>query len=210
MILPGFGPGHGSVAGHTPSLGVYNGLVYLRTLATVFNGWPAPFALAPILLGFFAWIGGRRTKDEGRTTDDGEPKRSETTTEDGDNPQSDESSAIGHPGLGRAVVAAAGRADRGLFLLVVEHHYLWASLLVRGDALYPIDSRARAGSVGKGGGASVDRGLGGVVAMVGAGRIVCSVHSICVDANAACPGAFLHRLQRHKRGSPSSRSRTLI
>jgi hypothetical protein len=69
---PGFGPGHGSVAGHTPALGIYNGLVYLRTLATVFNGWPAPFALAPIFLGLFAWVGGRRTKGpepakEGRT-----------------------------------------------------------------------------------------------------------------------------------------------
>jgi hypothetical protein len=60
---PGFGPGHGSPSGHTPALGVYNGLVYLRTLATVFNGWPAPFALAPMFLGFFAWIR-RPTKDD--------------------------------------------------------------------------------------------------------------------------------------------------
>jgi 4-amino-4-deoxy-L-arabinose transferase-like glycosyltransferase len=54
---PGFGPGHGDALGHTPALGVYNGLVYLRTLATVFDGWPAPLALAPLLLGLVAWIG---------------------------------------------------------------------------------------------------------------------------------------------------------
>lgn len=52
---PGFGPGHGSEIGHTPAMGLYNGLVYLRTLATMFNGWPAPFALAPVFLGLFAW-----------------------------------------------------------------------------------------------------------------------------------------------------------
>jgi hypothetical protein len=59
---PGFGPGHGSPQGHTPAMGLYNGLVYLRTLATVFDGWPAPFALAPIVLGLFAWAwnGARR------------------------------------------------------------------------------------------------------------------------------------------------------
>ena len=52
---PGFGPGHGSPEGHTPALGLYNALVYLRTLAMVFDGWPAPFALAPVMLGLFAW-----------------------------------------------------------------------------------------------------------------------------------------------------------
>lgn len=57
---PGFGPGHGSEVGHTPAMGLYNGLVYLRTLATVFNGWPAPFALAPVLLGVFGWWKGER------------------------------------------------------------------------------------------------------------------------------------------------------
>lgn len=51
---PGFGPGHGSEIGHTPAMGLYNGLVYLRTLAMVFDGWPAPFALAPVFLGLFA------------------------------------------------------------------------------------------------------------------------------------------------------------
>ncbi len=59
---PGFGPGHGSEIGHTPAMGLYNALVYLRTLAMVFNGWPAPFALAPIFLGLFAWIIDRRDK----------------------------------------------------------------------------------------------------------------------------------------------------
>jgi 4-amino-4-deoxy-L-arabinose transferase-like glycosyltransferase len=54
---PGFGPGHGDAVGHTPALGVYNALVYLRTLATVFDGWPAPLALAPLMLGLFAWVG---------------------------------------------------------------------------------------------------------------------------------------------------------
>lgn len=54
---PGFGPGHGDAQGHTPALGVYNALVYLRTLATVFDGWPAPLALAPLALGLFAWVG---------------------------------------------------------------------------------------------------------------------------------------------------------
>jgi hypothetical protein len=59
---PGFGPGHGDAAGHTPALGVYNTLVYLRTLATVFTGWPQPLALAPLALGVVAWLGdsGRR------------------------------------------------------------------------------------------------------------------------------------------------------
>lgn len=57
---PGFGPGHGSEIGHTPAMGVYNGLVYLRTLAMVFNGWPAPFSLAPVLLGLAACVGGGR------------------------------------------------------------------------------------------------------------------------------------------------------
>ncbi|MBF6611631.1 MAG: hypothetical protein IVW55_00700 [Chloroflexi bacterium] len=53
---PGFGPGHGDATiGHTPAMGVYNTLVYLRTLATLFDGWPAPLALAPLLLGLFAW-----------------------------------------------------------------------------------------------------------------------------------------------------------
>ncbi len=53
---PGFGPGHGDATiGHTPAMGVYNALVYLRTLATLFDGWPAPLALAPLLLGLFAW-----------------------------------------------------------------------------------------------------------------------------------------------------------
>jgi 4-amino-4-deoxy-L-arabinose transferase-like glycosyltransferase len=56
---PGFGPGHGDATGHTPAQGLYNGVVYLRTLATMFDGWPAPFALAPILLGAFAWVGER-------------------------------------------------------------------------------------------------------------------------------------------------------
>jgi hypothetical protein len=55
---PGFGPGHGDAIGHTPAMGMYNGLVYLRTLATVFDGWPAPFALAPIALGLVAWLFG--------------------------------------------------------------------------------------------------------------------------------------------------------
>lgn len=54
---PGFGPGHGDAEGHTPALGVYNALVYLRTLGTMFNGWPAPLALAPLVLGLFAWVG---------------------------------------------------------------------------------------------------------------------------------------------------------
>jgi 4-amino-4-deoxy-L-arabinose transferase-like glycosyltransferase len=54
---PGFGPGHGDAVGHTPALGVYNTLVYLRTLATMFDGWPAPLALAPVFLGLFAWVG---------------------------------------------------------------------------------------------------------------------------------------------------------
>jgi hypothetical protein len=54
---PGFGPGHGDAQGHTPALGVYNALVYLRTLATVFDGWPAPLALAPLFLGLLAWVG---------------------------------------------------------------------------------------------------------------------------------------------------------
>lgn len=54
---PGFGPGHGSELGHTPSMGLYNGLVYLRALATIFGGWPAPFALVPIFLGLVAWVG---------------------------------------------------------------------------------------------------------------------------------------------------------
>lgn len=54
---PGFGPGHGDAQGHTPALGVYNTLVYLRTLATLFDGWPAPLALAPLALGLFAWLG---------------------------------------------------------------------------------------------------------------------------------------------------------
>ncbi len=54
---PGFGPGHGDAQGHTPALGVYNTLVYLRTFATVFDGWPAPLALAPIALGLVAWVG---------------------------------------------------------------------------------------------------------------------------------------------------------
>jgi 4-amino-4-deoxy-L-arabinose transferase-like glycosyltransferase len=54
---PGFGPGHGSELGHTPAMGLYNGLVYLRALATIFGGWPAPFALVPIVLGLVAWIG---------------------------------------------------------------------------------------------------------------------------------------------------------
>jgi hypothetical protein len=58
---PGFGPGHGSAEGHTPAAGLYNGLVYLRTLATMFDGWPVPLALAPVMLGAMAWIGGRRT-----------------------------------------------------------------------------------------------------------------------------------------------------
>jgi hypothetical protein len=56
---PGFGPGHGDETGHTPAQGLYNGLVYLRTLATVFDGWPAPFALAPLALGLVAWVGER-------------------------------------------------------------------------------------------------------------------------------------------------------
>jgi hypothetical protein len=56
---PGFGPGHGDEIGHTPAQGLYNTLVYLRTLATVFNGWPAPFALAPLALGLVAWVGER-------------------------------------------------------------------------------------------------------------------------------------------------------
>jgi hypothetical protein len=59
---PGFGPGHGDAQGHTPALGVYNTLVYLRTLGTVFNGWPTPLALAPIALGLFAWAGDKSRK----------------------------------------------------------------------------------------------------------------------------------------------------
>src|SRR5205807_4245501 len=59
---PGFGPGHGDALGHTPALGVYNALVYLRTLATVFDGWPAPLALTPVLLGLFAWVGEKDRK----------------------------------------------------------------------------------------------------------------------------------------------------
>jgi 4-amino-4-deoxy-L-arabinose transferase-like glycosyltransferase len=53
---PGFGPGHGSPEGHTPALGVYNALVYLRALTGVFDGWPGPLALAPIALGLVAWV----------------------------------------------------------------------------------------------------------------------------------------------------------
>jgi 4-amino-4-deoxy-L-arabinose transferase-like glycosyltransferase len=60
---PGFGPGHGdAVIGHTPAQGLYNGLVYLRTLATMFDGWPAPFALAPLALGLAAWVGERNLR----------------------------------------------------------------------------------------------------------------------------------------------------
>ncbi|MEO8286314.1 MAG: hypothetical protein ABI670_07730 [Chloroflexota bacterium] len=59
---PGFGPGHGSEIGHTPAMGLYNGLVYLRTLATVFDGWPAPFALAPLFLGVLAPFAARSRK----------------------------------------------------------------------------------------------------------------------------------------------------
>lgn len=54
---PGFGPGHGDAQGHTPALGVYNTLLHLRSLATMFDGWPAPLALAPIALGLIAWLG---------------------------------------------------------------------------------------------------------------------------------------------------------
>jgi len=56
---PGFGPGHGDPIGHTPALGVYNALVYWRSLGSMFDGWPVPFALAPLLLGAVAWIGER-------------------------------------------------------------------------------------------------------------------------------------------------------
>jgi 4-amino-4-deoxy-L-arabinose transferase-like glycosyltransferase len=59
---PGFGPGHGDAEGHTPALGVFNALVYGRSLATLFNGWPGPFALATVFLGLFAWVGEGRRK----------------------------------------------------------------------------------------------------------------------------------------------------
>jgi hypothetical protein len=62
---PGFGPGHGDEIGHTPAQGLYNTLVYLRTLATVFSGWPAPFALAPVALGLAAWAGERGVRRAG-------------------------------------------------------------------------------------------------------------------------------------------------
>src|SRR5687768_4254104 len=59
---PGFGPGHGDAEGHTPALGIFNTLLHLRSLATMFNGWPAPLALAPLALGLFVWLGDNRRR----------------------------------------------------------------------------------------------------------------------------------------------------
>jgi|GEM_PF-3309330 len=48
----GFGPGIGGTAGgHTPALGLVNAATYLRTLAEVLFGWPAPFTFSFALLG---------------------------------------------------------------------------------------------------------------------------------------------------------------
>jgi hypothetical protein len=52
----GFGPGIGSPQGHTPAMGAFNVLLFWRTLVPLFNGWPAPLAMAPIALGLFAWV----------------------------------------------------------------------------------------------------------------------------------------------------------
>ncbi len=54
----GFGPGIGSEpGGHTPALGLYNGLVYLRSLEEVLFGWPLPLTLAPLLIALAAMLG---------------------------------------------------------------------------------------------------------------------------------------------------------
>jgi hypothetical protein len=56
----GFGPGIGSEpGGHTPALGLYNVLVYLRSLEGVLFGWPLPLTLAPLLVALAATIGSR-------------------------------------------------------------------------------------------------------------------------------------------------------
>ncbi|HMA35789.1 MAG TPA: hypothetical protein VKY74_15090, partial [Chloroflexia bacterium] len=44
---PGFGPEEG---GHSPALGLFNALLYGRTLAAVLFGWPPVLAAAPIVL----------------------------------------------------------------------------------------------------------------------------------------------------------------
>ena len=51
------GRGTAASSGIPPRWALYNALVYLRALATIFGGWPAPFALVPIVLGLVAWVG---------------------------------------------------------------------------------------------------------------------------------------------------------
>jgi Dolichyl-phosphate-mannose-protein mannosyltransferase len=55
----GFGVGFGpEELGHSPALGLYNALVYLRTLDGALFGWPALFTLAPLILALVAaWRG---------------------------------------------------------------------------------------------------------------------------------------------------------
>jgi hypothetical protein len=56
----GFGPGFGpEPAGHTPALGLYNALVYLRTLQGDLFGWPPTLALAPLLIALAGTVGSR-------------------------------------------------------------------------------------------------------------------------------------------------------
>ncbi len=56
----GFGPGFGpEPAGHTPALGLYNALVYLRTLQGDLFGWPPTLALAPLLIALVGTVGSR-------------------------------------------------------------------------------------------------------------------------------------------------------
>jgi hypothetical protein len=57
----GFGPGFGpEAAGHTPALGLYNALIYLRALEGVLLGWPLPLTLAPLLIGVLGVLGAPR------------------------------------------------------------------------------------------------------------------------------------------------------
>ncbi len=53
----GFGPGFGpEPAGHSPALGLVNGLIYWRTLAQDFLGWPPPLTFGPLLLAVAALV----------------------------------------------------------------------------------------------------------------------------------------------------------
>ncbi|HUS17372.1 MAG TPA: hypothetical protein VM536_20445, partial [Chloroflexia bacterium] len=56
---PGFGPEEG---GHTPTLGLFNALVYTRNLAGLLFGWPTLFAFAPVLLALGGIVWGSRPR----------------------------------------------------------------------------------------------------------------------------------------------------